>query len=266
MKKHSTNRLLPPIPKRGSADKPIIFRRLALWGDLSLLRLAIFEAAAAILFINLWRLTRVHPWLLLTLWALMQSAVWYFSKRSRKKTKDLVQWQLPQALDIISRVYRVHPNLKAAVAQVPLNLQPGPTSTLFAQVHSLASFGYSVEEALDKVNIPLGSEDLAQVATSLRIHIRQGGDIASQLGHMANLLRRRREVTSEVGAAMFQNKISSVFTSLFVPLIIILVFTINTDGYRQILTNPAGRTIFLVALGWWALGIVIMRRLMRVAI
>lgn len=264
MKNRTTISLIPHHIARTASHRFFTWQSAS--GTLSLWHIAAVECGVAILIINIWRLTRSHILVPITLFLLMQGGVWYLVKANRKKTTDRMEQDLPQALDIMSRVYRIHPNLKVAVQEVPRHMPPGPLANLFQEVHTLATFGYSVEEAIVRVNAKAKSEDLAQVATAIRIHLPQGGDIAAQLQEMASLLRRRREVSREVSASMFQNKVSSIFTSAFVPIIILLVFTINTEGYREILKNPTGRAVFLAALGWWACGIIIMKRLMKVAV
>jgi tight adherence protein B len=264
MKKNIADRLLPHPPKIDRLR--FLKKRPGAHGHLSWLHIGAFEAALCIALFNLWRLTGAHPVAVVSVLVVAQCGIWYLLTRQRKKTKELIEASLPQAIEIIGRVYRIHPDMKVALSQVPQNMEPGPVAALFKEVHTLSSFGYSVEEAILRVNERVKSEDLAQVATAIRIHLPQGGDIASQMEEIAMQLRRGREVKREVGNAMFQNKVSSIFTSAFVPLIIILVFTINTQGYREILKNPTGRAIFLAALGWWAVGIIIMRRLLRVAL
>lgn len=263
MKKRKLSRLLPAAPRSVPHMK---FLPKFSFAAGSPLHIIFFEIASLVVVFNIWRLTGMHIIGALVFLAILQIALWYFLKIRQKKRKQEIELQLAPALDILARVYRIHPNLKTALAEVCIHLPKGAALDFFQEARRLSTFGMSAPAALLHANKNLESEDITFIASCLEIHLSQGGDISSQMGHMAQLLRRRAEVSEEVGNAMFQNKISAVFTSLFVPLIIFLVFSINTEGYRQILKNPTGRAIFLVSLGWWAMGIIIMRRLMRVAV
>lgn len=264
MKKHKNLfRLLPKKPYHKNKKTRLVRDASSRFVGL---KFVVIQISMALLLINFWRLTRIHILFPLFFFVLFEVIMWYALQKKQKKLADIVDEELPSVLETMSRVYRIHPDLKDAVVEAWMNLPKGPVKNVLNDVIKLTNFGHSVEEALTEVNKTIKSRDVAFVTSAIKINLPAGGNLSEHFEGTARLLRARREVSQEVKNAMFQNKVSSVFTALFVPIIIILVFAVNRESYHQVLQKETGRLIFVSCLVWWIFGIIIMRRLMKVTI
>ncbi|MCX7996420.1 MAG: type II secretion system F family protein [Patescibacteria group bacterium] len=187
-------------------------------------------------------------------------------KMQRDRLKDALDAKLPELLDIMARVYRVHTDLRVAVREVSRHATDPEVAKLFAEVSSISRFGYTVEEALELTAKRVGSDDFDFLIASIKMNTPLGGNLATLFEKTAAIIRQRKETVQEIGNIMFQSKMSAVVSALLVPLIIVVSFATSEKYQEVLLKNPTGRLVFLVCLVWWAIGVVIIRKNSRIRI
>lgn len=184
----------------------------------------------------------------------------------RRKSKAHIEKGLPNVLDVIARVYRVHADLKVAFAEVAASSEDKEIKSLFAEVVKLARFGLSLEEALDRVAGQIESDDFDFVVTAITLNTPIGGNLPAILENTAKILRDRKEAGDEIKNLMFQSKFSAVAVGILVPLIAAGSLIGSKNAREILLFTPNGRLMFTMALVWWLIGTIIVKRAAKIQI
>jgi tight adherence protein B len=185
-------------------------------------------------------------------------------KNQQIREREAIEKRLPEILDVIARVYRVHNDLRIAMREVSVHVADPTVREVFGQVVSLSRFGYTVEEALDFVSRRIESQDFDFVVSSIKLNVPVGGNLPYLLENTARMIRQRKEATDEIQNLMFQSKASSIMSALLVPVIVFISF-LSSDRYQEaLLRNPSGRLVFLGCVIWWLLGVLIIRKNSRI--
>lgn len=252
------------VKKKDKTAKPEI--RKSVLTEFTVRNILMINAGVLVISFNLQRIFAVPWYVLLFGGVALQLSMFYFLKSKQIKHRDTLEKKLPEILDIMSRVYRVHTDLKIAVQEVSVHSSDQFIKKAFQDIVSLSRFGYTVEEAMETVAKDIQSPDFDFVIASIRMNVPLGGDLTYLFDNTARILRQRKEAADEIGNLMFQSKISSTISALLVPIIALVSFTTN-DTYKEVLLyNPSGRLVFIGCLIWWIIGVVIIRKNSRVRI
>ncbi|MFW5703828.1 MAG: type II secretion system F family protein [Patescibacteria group bacterium] len=229
-------------------------------------KLALINLCALVLSWNLEKVTSISIGVWVVVFVIAQVVAYFLLKNRQVHARQSFEKRLPEILDIMARVYRVHSDLRYALMEVAKHNSDPIVKSYVTDMVQLSRFGYTVEEAMEYVAKRVNSPDLDFVIASIKINIPVGGDLAHLFEHTARLLRQRKEARDEISNLMFQSKFSSIASALLIPLIIIFSFSTN-ENYKEILIHdPTGRLIFIGCLFWWLIGVVIIRKNSRIAL
>lgn len=234
--------------------------------ELKPIYLLIITGGLILIAFNLSKILSLDFSLILLLIFLGEAGVLFYSFRKRKKVKDLLEERLPEILETMARVYRIHPDLRAAIQEVNTYIIHPQVRTKFEDILKLSRFGYTTQQAMEIVAKDLGSTDLEFAVTSIKLSAPLGGNLANLFEKTADILRKRKETSYEIGNVMFQNRISSTISAALVPFIVILAFTSSRNYQKVLLEDPTGRLILIISLFWWLIGVYLVVRSSRVKI
>lgn len=225
-------------------------------------------ANGAIIFIsyNLQNLFGIKWYVTLFISIIIEVVIFNYFKGKQTEIKEAIEKKLPEILDMMARVYRVHNDLRVAIQEIANHSADPIVKKQFTYVAQLSRFGYSVEEALEVLSNDIKSQDLDFVISSIKLNTPVGGNLAYLFEHTASMLRQRKEATDEINNLMFQSKISATISALLVPIIIVVSFVSSPKYQEALLRNPTGRMIFFFSLIWWFIGVVIIRKNSRISI
>lgn len=215
---------------------------------------------------NFSKIFKINLSLLLLIIFLLEGGILFNLFRKRKKVKDLVEENLPETLETMARVYRIYPDLETAIQEVNTYITQTQVKAKFADIIKLSRFGYTPEQAMEIVASDLSSPDFDFVITSIKLNTPLGGNLANLFEKTANVLRKRKETSYEIGNVMFQNKVSATISAALVPFITILAFTSSKNYQKVLLEDPTGRLVFMGSLLWWLIGVYLVVRASRVRI
>lgn len=224
------------------------------------------NVCVAILALNLQLLTGVTWVVWVAVGLAVQGFLFMYLKNKQVNYRAAVEKRLPEILDIMARVYRVHSDLRIALQEVAKNSSDPIVKQYFQEMVQLSRFGYTVEEAMAFVARKIQSPDLDFVVSSIKVNIPVGGEVSKLFEHTARLLRQRKEAKDEIQNLMFQSKFSSIASAAIIPLIILYSFSTNAKYQEVLITDPTGRLVFFSCLFWWLIGVVIIRKNTRIAL
>lgn len=211
----------------------------------------IVNSCIVILAVNLQMLLGVTWLVWVSLGVGFQALLFLYLKNKQVNSRLAVEKRLPEILDIMARVYRVHSDLRVALGEVARNSSDPIVKQYFTEMVQLSRFGYTVEEAMAFVAKKIQSPDLDFVVSSIKVNVPVGGEVSKLFEHTARLLRQRKEAKDEIQNLMFQSKFSSIASAGIIPLIIIYSFSTNAKYQEVLISDPTGRLIFFGCLFWW---------------
>lgn len=169
---------------------------------------------------------------------------------------------LPHYLDSIRQLLLVGNSFQQALGKATEDAADGIRRYLDPAIRRIIN-GASVVDALDSVAERLDLTELHMIVAAVRTNQRSGGSIAPMLAGLATLLRDRARVMRELKAASAETRLSAMVLCGLPPFAFLLISAINYDYMRYMWETEAGRRLLLIGLGFQALGVIVMRRLMR---
>jgi tight adherence protein B len=159
-----------------------------------------------------------------------------------KKRLEKFDTQLIDALTLMSNSIRSGLNLNQAI-NVVVNELSNPCSQEFGLVLSQHNMGLTLDEALERMMIRLGTEDIIMVINSILILREKGGDITETFNVIANTVRGRKKVETKIKTITAQGKMQS-FLLLAMPFAVgIVMYIMNPENVLLLFTTSTGWTI-----------------------
>jgi tight adherence protein B len=186
----------------------------------------------------------------------------YLENRRQKRLEAFVG-QLPDVARLLSNAASAGQSLRAALVLAARELEE-PAGTELAQVSDALALGVPLEQALADLRRRLPSRELAVLVQTLVIQSRAGGALVSALLNIATTLDARKELRRELRTATA----GAVFSGyIVVSLGIGAVFVMNLlspGALDQLSQTGPGRLVLLVAGTFFAVGLLLIRRLTRI--
>jgi tight adherence protein B len=182
------------------------------------------------------------------------------SRRSQKLSE-----QLPEALDMMSRSLRAGHALTSAFEVVATEM-PEPVSVEFARAFESQRLGLAVEQAIVQMTHRApGNRDLKIFAVSALIQRETGGNLAEILGNIGETIRARYRFYGKLRALTAEGRASGVILGAL-PFVTLLALSVLNPKYLDVLQEPSGRIIMVVAFLLWLVGVIWLVNLMKVDI
>ena len=171
---------------------------------------------------------------------------------------------LPRAMELIANSMKAGQSVAQSLTAVTDNAGP-PVSDEFALARREIELGASLESALNNMVKRIGSNDLRLMVMVITIQRSVGGDLPAILVTLADTMRQREEMRSEIMAATAQSRASALIITLLPIVAALLMYFIVRDYFRPMLTNPIGWVMLVLAGFLLFVGNVIIRRLTAIA-
>ncbi len=189
----------------------------------------------------------------------------YTVNRRRRRRTELLNQQLPDALDIITNGLRAGFSFTQALGVLIQEMGP-PIAEEFNRVIRKNQLGKPMGEALQELSDSTDSDDLEMVVTALLIQRQVGGNLAEILDNVAHTVRERIRIKGEIKTLTTQGRITALIISLLPPGVMAFIFAIN-PGYMSLLfTEPLGLFMFGAAVFFQILGILVLRRIINIEV
>ena len=171
---------------------------------------------------------------------------------------------LPRAMELIANSMKAGQSVAQSLTAVTDNAGP-PVADEFALARREIELGASLESALNNMVKRVGSNDLKLMVMVITIQRSVGGDLPAILITLADTMRQREEMRSEIMAATAQSRATALIITLLPIVAAVLLYFIVGDYFRPMLTNPIGWAMLILAAFLLFVGNVIIRRLTAIA-
>jgi len=134
------------------------------------------------------------------------------------------------------------------------------------QYLSDTSLGAPSEEALERMAERVGSYDMDMLVSTILIQRTTGGNLSEILDNVAETIRERERLQGEIRALTASQRFAGFILSIY-PMVLLALFTALSPAIWTILfTDPVGRVVLGVALVLQVIGIISIRRLLRLEV
>ncbi|MFE5805180.1 type II secretion system F family protein [Streptomyces sp. NPDC056491] len=171
--------------------------------------------------------------------------------------------QLPDLARILANATQAGLALRTAIGIAAEELE-APAGEELARVADRLAVGHSIEESLGELTDRLPSRELVVLVSTLVLSARAGGAIVDSLRNLTVTLEQRKETRREIRTQLSQVTV----TAYLVPSIglgsLLLVDMMMPGALDRMTGAFLGQTAVLVALGLFALGFLLIRRLLKI--
>lgn len=164
-------------------------------------------------------------------------AVFFWVNKKAKKRIDMIEEQLPDAVELMVRSLRVGHPFSSAI-QIVAKEVPDPLGTEFGMIADEAAYGREISESLKDLAERVDMQDLRFLAVAVTIQAQSGGNLAEILDGLAKVIRARFRLFRRVRAITAEAKWSGMFLSSF-PLIVLAVIQITKPDYFDTVKDTA---------------------------
>lgn len=202
--------------------------------------------------------------MLLVLGLLLAGARAWFRRREEQRRAKFVE-QLPELARLLANATSAGLSLRASLS-VAAQESIEPVKGELTRVNDELALGANIEGTLERMADRLPSRELGVLVNVLVIQARAGGRIVTALQGITEALEIRRDLRREVNTLVAGSKATAFAVAMLAALMVFLVHNSIEGGLRTLLANPIGLILFLVSLGLFTFGMVLIRRVTKVDI
>ena len=179
------------------------------------------------------------------------------------KHQKIVEDQLPEALDFLSRVLRAGHSLATGLQMAGEEL-PEPLAGEFRRCYGQHSLGTSLEIAMKEMAERVGTPDFSFFVTAVLIQRTTGGDLAEVLTNIGNMVRARIRLQQHVKAITAEGRLVG-YILLVLPMIFYAILYMLNRPYAEVLIKEKeGFYVLCAALVLQVLGLVTIKKIVSV--
>jgi len=198
--------------------------------------------------------------------AVLLSAVPFVNLQIKKKKRiQRFQKQLPEALELIARALKAGHAFTSGM-KLAADEFKDPLGPEFDEALDEINFGVSVADALRNLTQRIDCPDLRFFAVSVILQRETGGNLAEIMESLARLIRERFKFQGKVRVLSAEGRFSA-FVLLGLPFFIGLAIRLLNPDYLQILfTERAGKIAMTAAVVSMILGVIFIKRMIKISV
>ncbi|AJG18258.1 type II secretion system F family protein [Cupriavidus basilensis] len=206
------------------------------------------------------------PPVLVVLGALLVGSLplWHVIALRHKRLKQL-ETQLPDAVDMISRALRAGHSFSGALGMVGQEVKD-PMGREFRTTFEEINYGVALDEAMTNMAMRVPINDLRYFVIAVLIQRESGGNLAEILDTIGNLVRERLKLFDKIKVLSAEGRLSAWILGLLPFATAGLILVVNPDFMTVLWQDPIGLKMVGMALGGMTLGVVWMRRIIRIRV
>ncbi|SFB76010.1 type II secretion system F family protein [Massilia yuzhufengensis] len=190
---------------------------------------------------------------------------WILLRRARQRRLLRIEQQLPDAADFIARALRAGHSF-SNVLQIVGNELSEPLSGEFRIAREEINYGVPMNEALHAMAARIPLTDLRYLIIAVLIQRESGGNLAEILGNISQIIRARLKLVAHVRVLSAEGRMSAWILGLL-PFCVLGVMLVSNPQYVSMLwTEPKGQRMLWYSLGMLLVGVVWLRKIIRIRI
>lgn len=183
----------------------------------------------------------------------------------RKSIIQKIETQLPDTLALISNTLKSGYSFLQAIDAASKELPP-PISLEFQQIMREINLGVNTEKALESFSKRVQSPDLELIILAVLIQRQIGGNLSEILDNISETIRSRIKINGEIKVLTAQGRVSGLIISLMPVALGIVLYFMNPSYILNLFQNPMGIGMLVLAGFMQAIGILLIRRIIRIEV
>jgi len=173
--------------------------------------------------------------------------------------------QLPDALDVVKRALKAGHPFSQALKLVAEDMED-PVAREFDLVFSEVNYGCDMRNALLGLMERVPSVSVMAMVTAVLVQKETGGNLAETFERITAVIRGRFKLYRRVRTLSAEGRLSAWILAL-VPLVLVVVISLTTPDYLPTLfKDPMGKNLIAAAIVFGILGILWIRRIIRIQV
>ncbi|HQY43092.1 MAG TPA: type II secretion system F family protein [Paracoccaceae bacterium] len=192
-------------------------------------------------------------------------AVFMWVNKKAKKRLDMIEEQLPDAVELMVRSLRVGHPFSSAI-QIVAKEVADPLGTEFGMIADEAAYGRDISESLKDLAERVDMQDLRFLAVAVTIQSQSGGNLAEILDGLAKVIRARFRLFRRVRAITAEAKWSGMFLSGFPVAVLAIIQLLKPDYFDTVKDTPYFIPAALVVFTFLAINVIFMKIMVNIKV
>ena len=141
-----------------------------------------------------------------------------------------------------------------------------PIAGEFRTVHDEVNFGVSLEQALTNLSERVPLTDLRYFVVAVLIQRDSGGNLTEILGNLSQLIRERAKLLAKVKILSSEGRLSAWILALLPFALGGAMYLANPKFMGPMFTDPLGISMLKYLLTMMLIGILVLRRIVRIRV
>jgi tight adherence protein B len=173
--------------------------------------------------------------------------------------------QFPDALELLARGLKAGHAFTAGLQLVADEMGP-PLGPEFFKTYKEHNHGLDLNTALLNLCQRIDLQDLRFFTTAVMIQRETGGNLAEILDKIAALVRERFKLCNQVKALTAEGRLSGIILTMLPPATALALYFMNQNYIMLLWRSPKGRMMALIALVFQVLGILTIRKIVKIKV
>ncbi|MDR6539068.1 type II secretion system F family protein [Variovorax soli] len=188
-----------------------------------------------------------------------------FLHHRRAKRLKRIEAQLPEALDLVTRALRAGHAFSSGLQMISEEMAE-PIASEFRIVHDEVNFGVSLQQALTNLSERIPLTDLRYFVVAVLIQRDSGGNLTEVLSNLSCLIRERLKLLAKVRVLSSEGRLSAWVLGVMPFALAGMMNLVNPEFMSLLWTDPIGIGIIKHMLILMAVGVLILRRIVRIRV
>ncbi len=185
--------------------------------------------------------------------------------RKRKKRMDAFLALLPDTLELMSRGLSAGHAFTESLHMVATEM-PEPIAGEFGKTYEEQNLGLSYKLALKNLTTRMPLLDMRLCVTAILIQRETGGNLAEILEKVGHTIRERFRIIEDLKTLTTSSRMSAWMLCALPLGIAVMVNFMNPDYMDPLWNDPRGQKLVYLAAGMQLIGMLIIRKIMRIKI
>lgn len=186
-------------------------------------------------------------------------------RQARAKRNHAFRSQLVDALFIMSSSLKAGLSLIQALEVVQEEMDP-PISQEFGLMIKAHRLGRTFEEVLQQLDERMPCEEVNLMTTTLLVGRETGGDVTGIITQLITTIRDKRKLLEKTSTLTLQGRLQAYIMSALPVGFVTIIQTFNPTYFNPLLGTALGRSLIVLAVMLWVVGMVVLLRMCKVEI
>ncbi|MBC8462680.1 MAG: type II secretion system F family protein [Deltaproteobacteria bacterium] len=189
----------------------------------------------------------------------------FYLKRKRKRRMEKFERQLPDGLDLIARSLKAGHAFISGMRMVADEFDD-PLGTEFEETLEEINLGASVPDALKDLPNRVSCDEIRYFVVAVILQRESGGNLAEVVESLANVIRERFKFHGKIRTLSAEGKLSAGVLIAIPFFVAIVFFFLRPEYLKPLYTEFVGRIILGVAGFMMLMGIMVIRKMIRIEV